>query len=455
MKDRLSRLFNDFDRGKISRRQLFQTIGIAAAAAPLAAPLAALGQGSCGAGTAKAGTPVCNTSPMKPPFDPTGWKTVLLDHFTMQVAEVDKEAAYYNALMGWKVRSNDGKTVLMDIGKMGGVLIRGGLKFPEPTPTPDPMTPLQSLSASAASLAACATYLAAQPAAGAGGGRGGGGGAAAPAGGGRGAAPAGGAAAAGGGGRGGRGANPCTANAGGGGRGGGGARAVWDGICVGIAPWDTAKVEAALKSRGLNPVADHDGKDFFSFHVKDPDGFNLQISNGNKTNRRTTPAMGELNMAPPFEPTGWETLYLDHVSFGVSSYKETVAFYQALVGWIPGQDEGSLNETTIAPGIGGLLIRSGYNALAPTTDTNKLPSPRRATIDHIAFGIANFDPDKVMAELKKRGLSASIDTGAIASSPPAEHDIHTSTYKSFHTNTPNGYNLQISNHISEQAIIIG
>jgi hypothetical protein len=121
------------------------------------------------------------------------------------------------------------------------------------------------------------------------------------------------------------------ATSGGGGR-GGPRRAVWDSFCWGIAPWDTAKVEAELKKRGLNPVADHNGKDFFSFHVKDPDGFDLQISNGNKTNRRTTPATGKLNVAAPFEPTGWQTIFLDHISFEVKSYKETVAFYQALLG---------------------------------------------------------------------------------------------------------------------------
>ena len=35
------------------------------------------------------------------------------------------------------------------------------------------------------------------------------------------------------------------------------------------------------------------------------------------------------------------------------------------------------------------------------------------------------------AELCKRGLQARVDTGAIASSPPLEHDIHTATYKSY------------------------
>jgi hypothetical protein len=113
-----------------------------------------------------------------------------------------------------------------------------------------------------------------------------------------------------------------------------------------------------------------------------------------------------------------------------------------------------LNETTIAPEIGGLLIRSPYNALAPTTEKNFLPKERHSSMGHIAFGIANFDLDKVQEALLKRGLNASIDTGAIASSPPAEHDIHTSTDKSFHTTTPKGYNLRISNHTKVESIII-
>jgi hypothetical protein len=48
----------------------------------------------------------------------------------------------------------------------------------------------------------------------------------------------------------------------------------------------------------------------------------------------------------------------------------------------------------------------------------------------------------------KRGLQARVDTGAINSSPPLEHDIHTATYKSYHTRTPNNYDLQFSAKIS-------
>jgi len=38
-------------------------------------------------------------------------------------------------------------------------------------------------------------------------------------------------------------------------------------------------VEAELKRRGLKPRPDMVGDDFKSFHVLDPDGWDLQISN--------------------------------------------------------------------------------------------------------------------------------------------------------------------------------
>src|SRR5690348_7400865 len=160
MEDKLAGLLNSFDRGRLSRRQLMQALGIAAATASM--PRAIFAQGSCGGD--RAGTPNCNKTPAKEPFAPTGWKTVLLDHFKLQVAELDKEAAYYQALMGWKVRSNDGKKIWMDIGNFGGVEMRGGLPLPAPTPTTT-QTPLSALAASAQALATTAQQLAAQEAA--------------------------------------------------------------------------------------------------------------------------------------------------------------------------------------------------------------------------------------------------------------------------------------------------
>lgn len=47
-----------------------------------------------------------------------------------------------------------------------------------------------------------------------------------------------------------------------------------DHIAYTIENWDKNAVEAELKRRGLQPTPDTEN----SFHVKDPDGFNLQIS---------------------------------------------------------------------------------------------------------------------------------------------------------------------------------
>jgi catechol 2,3-dioxygenase-like lactoylglutathione lyase family enzyme len=372
MSDDLATLFRAFDRGLLSRRQLLQALGLAV----VIRPAAALAQGQCGG--ARASLPECDATPAKLPFEATGWKTVLLDHLSCQVADYPKEAAYYAALMNWKIRSDDGKQAVLDIGDWGGLILRGGYQAPPTPPAPPPDAAAAGRGGDAAA-----------------GGRGG-------------------------------------AGAGQGGRGGGRGpavprNAVFDSFCWGIEPWDAKKVEAELKARGLAPVADNHG-DFQSFHVKDPGGFDLQISNGNRRNRRQGPANGKTSAPAPFEPTNWRTIWLDHLSFEAPNYKESVAFYQALLGWKPGMDEGSQNQVQIGD-IGDAIIRRGGGRGGQ--------GPARAGIGHIAFGITPFDADQVKAELEKRGLSARVDTGG-------RGDIHTASYKSYHTTTPNGYDLQIS-----------
>src|SRR5881396_1365104 len=114
----------------VSRRQLLQMLGLAIAIRPASA----LAQGQCGGERAK--LPECDPTPAKLPFEATGWKTVLLDHLSCQVADYPKEAAYYGALMNWKIRSDDGKQAVLDIGDWGGLIIRGGYVAPPPPPTP-------------------------------------------------------------------------------------------------------------------------------------------------------------------------------------------------------------------------------------------------------------------------------------------------------------------------------
>src|SRR5579872_7008021 len=113
--DSLSRLLEAFDCGRLSRRQLLQALG-ASALAPAA--LAA----SPGANKPWVGTPPT------PPFESTGWKTVLLDHLSCRVEDQEKEAAYYNALMNWNVRQADGHEVVLDIGDWGAIILRGGYR---------------------------------------------------------------------------------------------------------------------------------------------------------------------------------------------------------------------------------------------------------------------------------------------------------------------------------------
>lgn len=301
------------------------------------------------------GTPACNTSPISPVFASTGWKTVSLDHLEIDVADYQKEAAFYVALMGWKLRSDDGRQAVLDIGDWGSVIFR--------------QVPAESFEAST------------------------------PAAGGRGRAPV---------------------------------HTKVRSFCFGIEPWNAKTIEAELKKRGMTPVAEHDGKGFESFRVKDLDGFELQIGNlqGLTKARRTSPSTGKLSAPLPFEPTGWKTVWLDHLSFGVSNYKASTSFYTNLLGWKETYDEGSQNECLMGD-VGDIIIRGG-NPLAPAA-----PARESRGIDHISFGIQPWDTDGVKEQLEKRGLRAQVDTST-------GDEIHVAAFKSYHTATPNGYNLQIS-----------
>jgi len=208
MESVIAGLLKDFEDGKMTRRQLIQSLALAAvAAAPGASALAQT--------AAAAPKP-----PIPQAFEPTGWKTVWLDHISFQVSDYRRSAAFYRDLMGWTIRNDNGTSqASMNINGIGGIIIRNG----------------RAPNAQAAAGAA-------PPAAGAqGGGR----------------------------------ANrpPLTG--------------VINHISWGVQPWDTDKVKAELEKRGLNPRPDMVGENFKSFHVYDPDGWDLQIGNQTKESRET------------------------------------------------------------------------------------------------------------------------------------------------------------------------
>jgi len=110
-----------------TRRDLLHTLGASAAGASFAVPL--FGQGRCQNGYNTTNCPMTKevaTGPIKPLFAPTGWKTVALEHISFQVPDYRKEAAFYIALMGWKLRSDDGKQAVLDIGDWGSAIFKAG-----------------------------------------------------------------------------------------------------------------------------------------------------------------------------------------------------------------------------------------------------------------------------------------------------------------------------------------
>lgn len=370
MTDSQRDIVEQFMEGRITRRDLLLALAAAGAAALPATLLAQRGAAR-------------DTVPLVPPFTPTGWRTVWLDHLSYRCADYEKAAAFYVALMGWKVRSNDGKEAVLDIGDdSGSVVFRGGLVTPPPAALTD------------------------------------------------------------------EGLGPKRAPT----------RAKYDGFAWGIEPWDTAKVKAELEKRGLAPVADHVGSDYRSFHVKDPDGFDLWISNGRKSLRQPSSGPARLTAPQPFEPTHWKTRFVDHLSFEVADYRRSAAFYNALLGWQvrPGAGGGddwpdSPRSLTMRIGkVAGAIVRANAAASPTAGDSagrggagsrQSAPGGVTATIGHISFGIEPWDTERVRQELIKRDVVYTIN------GQRAPRDDMAGALSSFHVPDAMGWDLQISNRV--------
>ena len=174
----ISRLLEDFEQGKMTRRQLVQSIALAVVAGPAVA-----------AGTPDRLQAAATPSAVAP------WRTVHLDHISYQVTDHVRSAAWYEDLMGWTVRNQAENQTTLAIGDVGEIIIRNR----------------------------------------------------------RGPAPAAGTA-------------PQVTG-------------IINHISYGITPWDKDSVKTELTRRGLSPRDDFQDGGFESYHVKDPDGWDLQISN--------------------------------------------------------------------------------------------------------------------------------------------------------------------------------
>ena len=190
MESVVARLLNDFESGRLSRRELVQTLALVAVGSPVATALA----------QSQAAKPTSSQSP---------FKTVWMDHISYAVSDYRKSTEFYSGLMGWTVKEDDGRQALLDINGLGSILIRNARR-PDAGQQSATATPPQD----------------------------------------------------------GRATQPITG--------------VINHIAFGVQPWDTETVKAELERRGLAPRTDNQGETYKSFHVRDPDGWDLQISNQTK-----------------------------------------------------------------------------------------------------------------------------------------------------------------------------
>ena len=165
----IARLLQDFESGKMDRRQLIKSLAVAATAASAISPGIAEAQGH-------------------------GFKTIALDHISYQVTDYKRTRDFYADLMGMTVTDDNGSSQCwLRFGDAGAGVIARNRRQPAPADSP--------------------------------------------------------------------------------------VKSVIDHIAFKIDNWNTDRVKAELEHRGLAPRLDTGGGDgYASFHVKDPDGWDLQIS---------------------------------------------------------------------------------------------------------------------------------------------------------------------------------
>jgi catechol 2,3-dioxygenase-like lactoylglutathione lyase family enzyme len=138
----------------------------------------------------------------------------------------------------------------------------------------------------------------------------------------------------------------------------------------------------------------------------------------------------------------WKTVHLDHISYSVTDYKRSAAFYTSLMGWEVANDNGT-NQATLKIGtVGEIIIRNARRPegaapapAAPAAAQGTRP-PITGVINHISYGVAPWDTDGVKAELERRGLNP-------------RPDMVGTDFKSFHVLDPDGWDLQISNQTKQ------
>ena len=149
-------------------------------------------------------------------------------------------------------------------------------------------------------------------------------------------------------------------------------------------------------------------------------------------------ATAEAQSAPPASAAvaaPWKTVRLDHISYAVSDYKRSVAFYRDLMGWEVRNDNGTNQATLNINNISEIIIRNRRQPAANPQSSQPGRPPLTGVINHISWGVQPWSTEAVEAELKRRGLNP-------------RPDMVGEDFKSFHVLDPDGWDLQISNQTS-------
>jgi catechol 2,3-dioxygenase-like lactoylglutathione lyase family enzyme len=147
------------------------------------------------------------------------------------------------------------------------------------------------------------------------------------------------------------------------------------------------------------------------------------------------------SIPPRRDPAPWKTVWLDHISYSVSDYRKSTAFYRDLMGWEIRHDNGRNQCSMNIGSVGGIIIRNNRRAAGDDGGSAARGGQPRITgvIDHVSWGIEPWDTDKVKAELERRGLKP-------------RPDMVGGDFKSFHVKDPDGWDLQISNQRDTQEL---
>ena len=103
----IAKILERFEQGRMSRRELVQSLAVAAGGAHVLA------------------SPIGASAATRPADTVATFRTTSLDHISYAVADYGRSRDFYADLMGWEVRSDNGESqASLRIGDVGNIIIR-------------------------------------------------------------------------------------------------------------------------------------------------------------------------------------------------------------------------------------------------------------------------------------------------------------------------------------------